>query len=98
MVLAVPFIKPDDLSLSGGYIGAKRMLWFMAHSANKVSRDRDLGINFQVLAPLQLIPGTAIGHEVAAVCAADRGCQHRAVCHATLWLDPAPSTDWRASR
>ena len=69
MVLAVPFIKPDDLSLSGGYVGAKRMLWFMAHSANKVSRDRDLGIHFQVLAPMQLIPGTTIGHEVAAICA-----------------------------
>lgn len=73
MVLAVPFIKPDDLSLSGGYVGAKRMLWFMAHSANKVSRDRDLGIHFQVLAPMQLIPGTTIGHEVAAVCAEIEG-------------------------
>jgi len=73
MVLAVPFIKPDDLSLSGGYIGAKRMLWFMAHSANKVSRDCDLGIHFQVLAPLQLIPGTTLGHEVATVCAAIEG-------------------------
>jgi NAD(P)-dependent dehydrogenase (short-subunit alcohol dehydrogenase family) len=73
MVLGVPFIKPDDLSLSGGYIGAKRMVWFMAHSANKVSRDRSLGINFQVLAPLQLIPGTRIGHEVAAICAEIEG-------------------------
>jgi NAD(P)-dependent dehydrogenase (short-subunit alcohol dehydrogenase family) len=73
MVLAVPFIKPDDLSLSGGYVGAKRMLWFMAHSANKVSRDRNLGIHFQVLAPLQLIPGTAIGHEVAAICSEIEG-------------------------
>ena len=73
MVLAVPFIKPDDLSLSGGYIGAKRMLWFMAHSANKESRDRDLGIHFQVLAPLQLIPGTTLGHNVAAACAEIEG-------------------------
>ena len=73
MVLAVPFIKHDDLSLSGGYIGAKRMLWFMAHSANKVSRDGDLGIHFQVLAPLQLIPGTALGHKVAAACAEIEG-------------------------
>ena len=69
MVLAVPFIKPEDLSLSGGYVGAKRMLWFMAHSANTVSRDRDLGLHFQVLAPMQLIPGTTLGHEVAAACA-----------------------------
>ncbi|HEX4022780.1 MAG TPA: SDR family oxidoreductase [Acidobacteriaceae bacterium] len=73
MVLAVPFIKPEDLSLSGGYIGAKRMLWFMAHSANAVSRARDLGIHFQVLAPMQLIPGTTLGHQVAAACAEFEG-------------------------
>jgi hypothetical protein len=73
MVLAVPFIAPEDLRLSGGYIGAKRMLWFMAHSANTVSRERDLGIHFQVLAPLQLIPGTTLGHQVAAACAEVEG-------------------------
>ena len=73
MVLAVPLIKPDDMSLSGGYVGAKRMLWFMAHSANKVSRDRGLGIHFQVLAPMQLIPGTTLGHEVATACAEIEG-------------------------
>jgi len=66
MVLSVPFIKPESLRLSGGYIGAKRMLWFMAHSANSVSRERDLGIHFQVLVPSQLIPGTTLGHQVAA--------------------------------
>jgi len=73
MVLAVPFIKPENLSLSGGYVGAKRMLWFMAHSANTVSRDRDLGLHFQVLAPMQLIPATTLGHEVAAACAEIEG-------------------------
>jgi NAD(P)-dependent dehydrogenase (short-subunit alcohol dehydrogenase family) len=73
MVLAVPFIKPEDLSLSGGYVGAKRMLWFMAHSANTVSRGRGLGLHFQVLAPLQLIPGTTLGYEVAAACAEIEG-------------------------
>jgi hypothetical protein len=73
MVLAVPFIKPENLSLSGGYVGAKRMLWFMAHSANTVSRDRGLGLHFQVLAPMQLIPGTTLGYEVAAVCAEVEG-------------------------
>jgi NAD(P)-dependent dehydrogenase (short-subunit alcohol dehydrogenase family) len=73
MVLAVPFIDADDLRLSGGYIGAKRMLWFMAHSANTVSRERALGIHFQVLAPLQLIPGTTLGHQVAAACAEVEG-------------------------
>src|SRR6202041_2798822 len=73
MVLAVPFIVPENLSLSGGYIGAKRMLWFMAHSANAVSRERDLGIHFQVLVPMQLIPGTRLGHQVAAACAEIEG-------------------------
>ena len=73
MVLAVPFIAPESLSLSGGYIGAKRMLWFMAHSSNAVSRERDLGIHFQVLVPMQLIPGTTLGHQVAAACAEIEG-------------------------
>ena len=73
MVLAVPFIAPENLSLSGGYVGAKRMLWFMAHSANAVSRERDLGIHFQVLVPMQLIPGTTLGHQVAAACAEIEG-------------------------
>jgi NAD(P)-dependent dehydrogenase (short-subunit alcohol dehydrogenase family) len=73
MVLAVPFIAPETLRLSGGYIGAKRMLWFMAHSANTVSRERELGLHFQVLVPCQLIPGTALGHQVAAACAAVEG-------------------------
>ena len=67
------FRSPENLRLSGGYIGAKRMLWFMAHSANTVSRERRLGLHFQVLVPNQLIPGTALGHQVAAVHAAIEG-------------------------
>lgn len=73
MVLAAPFIAPENLRLSGGYIGAKRMLWFMAHSANAVSRERGLGLHFQVLVPCQLMPGTALGHQVAAAYAAIEG-------------------------
>jgi len=73
MVLAVPSIAPESLRLSGGYTGAKRMLWFMAHSANAVSRERGLGIHFQVLVPCQLIPGTTLGHQVAAAYAAIEG-------------------------
>jgi hypothetical protein len=73
MVLAVPFIAPQDLRLSGGYTGAKRMLWFMAHSANSVSHERDLGLHFQVLVPCQLIPGTTLGHQVAAAYAKIEG-------------------------
>ena len=73
MVLAVPFIAPRDLRLSGGYTGAKRMLWFMAHSANSVSSERGLMLHFQVLVPCQLIPGTTLGHRVAAAYAEIEG-------------------------
>jgi hypothetical protein len=73
MVLAVPFIAPRDLRLSGGYTGAKRMLWFMAHSANSVSSERGLRLHFQVLVPCQLIPGTTLGHQVAAAYAEIEG-------------------------
>jgi NAD(P)-dependent dehydrogenase (short-subunit alcohol dehydrogenase family) len=73
MVLSVPYIEPERLRLSGGYIGAKRMLWFMAHSANAVARERGLGLHFQVLVPGQLIPGTALGHQVAAAYAEIEG-------------------------
>jgi NAD(P)-dependent dehydrogenase (short-subunit alcohol dehydrogenase family) len=66
MVLSLPAIHPDSLRLSGGYVGAKRMLWFMAHSANSVSRERGLGVRFQVLVPGQLIGSTALGRQVAA--------------------------------
>src|SRR4029077_15289545 len=73
MVLAVPFIAPEKLSLSGGYVGAKRMLWFMAHSANAVSRERGRNLHFQVLVPSQLIPGPTLGHQVAAAYAKIEG-------------------------
>lgn len=66
MVLSVPQIPPHGLRLSGGYIGAKRMLWFMAHSANAVSMERCLQIYFQVLVPTQLMAGTSLGRGTAA--------------------------------
>jgi NAD(P)-dependent dehydrogenase (short-subunit alcohol dehydrogenase family) len=47
--------------LSGGYAGAKRMLWFMARYANGVAEQKGLGIRFQVIVPLQMIGGTGIG-------------------------------------
>jgi len=65
MVLSAPQIPPASLQLSGGYIGAKRMLWFMAHSANAVARERGLDIHFQALLPMQLMAGTMLGHRVA---------------------------------
>jgi NAD(P)-dependent dehydrogenase (short-subunit alcohol dehydrogenase family) len=51
--------------MSGGYGGAKRMLWFMANYANKVSEQRNLAIRFQVIVPRQMIRGTGVGDEAA---------------------------------
>ena len=47
--------------MSGGYGGAKRMLWFMAQYANGVSEQRDLGIRFQAIVPQQMVRGTGVG-------------------------------------
>src|ERR1700704_677718 len=73
MVMSHPAIEPRSLRLSGGYIGAKRMIWFMAHQAEAVSHARKLGINFQVLVPTQAMAGTELGHAVAAACAQAEG-------------------------
>ena len=51
--------------LSGGYAGAKRMLWFMARYANGVSEQKGLGIRFQAIVPLQMVSGTGVGDEGA---------------------------------
>ena len=51
--------------LSGGYAGAKRMLWFMTKYANGVSEQRGLGIRFQAIVPMQMIGGTGVGDEGA---------------------------------
>ena len=47
--------------MSGGYGGAKRMLWFMANYANGVSAQRNLGIRFQAIVPQQIVGGTGVG-------------------------------------
>ena len=48
--------------MSGGYGGAKRMLWFMAKYANGVSEKRRLGIRFQAIVPSRWssAPGSAM--------------------------------------
>jgi NAD(P)-dependent dehydrogenase (short-subunit alcohol dehydrogenase family) len=51
--------------LSGGYAGAKRMLWIMAKYANGVSAQKDLGIRFQAIVPMQMVGGTGVGDEGA---------------------------------
>lgn len=59
-------------SLSGGYAGAKRMLWFMAKYANEVSTQRSLGIQFQVIVPTQIIGETDFGFHSAKAIAKGR--------------------------
>jgi NAD(P)-dependent dehydrogenase (short-subunit alcohol dehydrogenase family) len=51
--------------LSGGYAGAKRMLWIMAKYANGVARQKGLDIRFQAIVPLQIIGGTGVGDEAS---------------------------------
>ena len=46
---------------SGGYGGAKRMLWLMASYANGVASQKQLGMRFQVIVPRQMVLGTGIG-------------------------------------
>src|SRR5271168_1163919 len=46
--------------MSGGYAGAKRMLWFMAKYANGVSKQKNRGIRFQAIVPQQMIGGTGV--------------------------------------
>jgi NAD(P)-dependent dehydrogenase (short-subunit alcohol dehydrogenase family) len=59
--------------MSGGYAGAKRMLWMMAHYANGVAAELDLGIRFQVLIPQQIIGDTDSGRNAATAYAKKRG-------------------------
>jgi NAD(P)-dependent dehydrogenase (short-subunit alcohol dehydrogenase family) len=47
--------------MSGGYGGAKRMLWFMAKYANGISAQQNLGVRFQTIVPQQMIGGTGVG-------------------------------------
>jgi NADP-dependent 3-hydroxy acid dehydrogenase YdfG len=48
--------------MSGGYAGAKRMLWLMAKYANVASAELDLGIKFQTIVQMQIIPtGVGVG-------------------------------------
>lgn len=59
--------------MSGGYGGAKRMLWLMAGYANRISEQQGLGIRFQVIVPRQMILGTGIGDTGAGAYAASLG-------------------------
>ncbi len=58
---------------SGGYSGAKRMLWLMAQYANLEAQALGLGIHFQAIVPLDLVSGTDVGHAGAAYYAQQKG-------------------------
>ena len=59
--------------MSGGYGGAKRMLWFMVKYANGVSEEKNLGIRFQAIVPRQMILGTGTGDAAANAYAGSMG-------------------------
>lgn len=46
---------------SGGYAGAKRMLWMMAAYADQVSTKKGLGVRVQAIVPLQMVAGGGVG-------------------------------------
>jgi len=62
----------DGSPLSGGYAGAKRMEWFLADYAQKVSDGKKLGIRFLAVLP-RPIEGTTIGTRAASAYGAMRG-------------------------
>lgn len=59
--------------LSGGYAGAKRMLWFMARYADALAAQKGLGLRVQAVVPQQIIAGTGVGDVAAAAYAAAMG-------------------------
>ena len=59
--------------LSGGYAGAKRMLWLMAAYANGAADELGLDIRFQALLPLQIVGATQLGRAAAEAYARRKG-------------------------
>ena len=59
--------------LSGGYAGAKRMLWLLAQYANGMAKELELGITFQAIIPRQMIGDTEHGRVAAQAYAKRKG-------------------------
>jgi NAD(P)-dependent dehydrogenase (short-subunit alcohol dehydrogenase family) len=59
--------------LSGGYAGAKRTVWFMTEYADRVAKQKKLGVRFQVVVPRQIIGGTGVGDAGASAYAGAAG-------------------------
>ena len=64
--------------MSGGYAGAKRMVWHMAAYANGISEQKGLGILFQAVVPTQMIGGTGVGDAGSTAYAHARGVSQEA--------------------
>ena len=73
MVLSHPAIRPEAVRLSGGYIGAKRVILLMAHNADRIAQERGFDLHFQALLPLQLVGDTGLGRNVAGAYAEREG-------------------------
>jgi NAD(P)-dependent dehydrogenase (short-subunit alcohol dehydrogenase family) len=58
---------------SGGYAGAKRMQWWLAEYAQRVSDAKQLGLRVLAVLPDQLVEGTTIGERAATVYGAQAG-------------------------
>jgi NAD(P)-dependent dehydrogenase (short-subunit alcohol dehydrogenase family) len=73
VVLASSGAAINGSPLSGGYAGAKRMIWLMAAYADALAKERGLGIRFQALVPRQINGGTALGRAAAEAYARAKG-------------------------
>jgi NAD(P)-dependent dehydrogenase (short-subunit alcohol dehydrogenase family) len=59
--------------LSGGYAGAKRMIWLMAGYANGLANQLEAGIRFQALLLRQIVGATKLGLTAAEAYARSKG-------------------------
>ena len=60
-------------AFSGGYAGAKRMQWFLAHYLQREAEALRRDIRFVALLPRQIIGVTDLGHAAASAYAAQQG-------------------------
>jgi NAD(P)-dependent dehydrogenase (short-subunit alcohol dehydrogenase family) len=74
---------------SGGYAGAKRMLWLMAGYAQQVSDKRGLGLRIQAIAPLQMVAGGGVGEAGARAYGRARGVPPEAILAGFPAMSPA---------
>ncbi len=73
MIIASSGAALNGSPLSGGYAGAKRMLWLMALYANDLAQRLGLGIRFQAIVPQQIIGDTELGCTASEAYARSKG-------------------------